>query len=228
MDRLMNILLNSKKVMNKVENNDFAHGNIDRAMLTMDTDNAVQGEAPMMEGNIERPVQAPRQLSENEYKASVNNSKLPDAIKEAMLTKQIVQPDLNINNSLSLEFTDKVAKAMEKQGLKSAPQQQKKLAPKPLKEERTSHIDDYSTGNIGRKAAPTNSSMSLNETIINEMKPLIKEIIQSTLEATIEKILTEKFAKQEKETLKINENLRIQVGDSIFVGKITGVKQQKK
>jgi hypothetical protein len=225
MDRLMESLLNAKKVMNKVERGDFTQGNVDKSMLSMDTDGAVPEDmSSMMEGNIEKPVQQPRKLSEQEYNSSVKNSRLPEAVKQAMLEHKIVQPDMSGGNGLSLEFTDKVAKAMEKQGLKNIPQ--KKVAPKQLKEERTHNVDDYSTGNVQTRKTTTN--MSLNESIINEMKPLIKEIIQSTLEATIEKVLMEKFAKQEKETLKINENLRIQVGDSVFVGKITGVKQQKK
>jgi hypothetical protein len=223
-DRLAQILLNSKKVMNKVESNNFSQGNVDKRLLSMSTDDAI--DMPVSEGYEEpQPIQQPRQLSENEYKHNVSNSRLPDVIKQAMLENQIVQPNMNIGSGLSLDFTEKIAKQMEKQGLKSKKQPQappRKNPPQQIKEERV-HENDFETGNISRP-----SSRSLNESIINEMKPLIKEIIQSTLEATIERVLMEKFAKQEKETLKINETLQIRVGDSLFVGKITGVKQVKK
>jgi hypothetical protein len=224
-ERLAQILLNSKKVMNKVETGDFAQGNIDRRAITASTDNSVPHATYNISEEYEIPqtpeVAIPKKLSESQYKSQVNNSRLPAAIKEAMLEKPIAQPDINFSNTLSLDFTEKVAKQMEKQGLKKplpkvSPQPQKQTQQRqPIKEE-----EDFSRGNVNRGG-------SLNEAIINEMKPLIKEIIQSTLEATIEKVLMEKFAKAEK-TQKINENLRIQVGDSVFVGKITGVKQTKK
>jgi hypothetical protein len=219
-DRLAQILLNSKKVMNKVESSNFTQGNIDRRMINVNTDNFI--DTPINE-QFEEPqqIQPPRKLNENEYKQSVSNSKLPDAIKQVMLEHHIVQPDMG--TGLSIDFTEKVARQMEKQGLKRKPQTTppRKTA-QPIREEKV-YENDFETGNMSR-----NSPRSLNESIINEMKPLIKEIIQSTLEATIEKVLMEKFAKQEKETMKINENLQIKVGDSLFVGKITGVKQVKK
>jgi hypothetical protein len=228
MDDLMQKLINAKKVMDKVQSGDFSHGNIDESLLQVDTDKALpyQGKMPIVESNEERPIAMPKVLPPDIYKSNVSKSKLPDAIKNAMLESQIVQPDIDFGSSITLEFAEKVNKQMEKQGMKPVPKKPVQQA-KPFKQPIREEVDvDFEMGNV----APTSSRkpVSLNETLINEMKPLIKEIIQSTLEATIEKILTEKLAKHDKETLKINESLRIQVGDSVFVGKITGVKQQKK
>lgn len=204
-DKLMQSLLNAKKVMNKVESGNFEKGNVNKDFISKDPDELmasgnIGGNMPALsEGNIPKKG--------GNYIANVNESKLPESIKKAMLENPIALPEVNLTNSLSLDFTDKVAKQMEKQGLKRPSQQQQRKQ------------------QVNENYSQSSPASSLNESIIREMKPLIKEIIQSTLESMIEKVLTEKLAEK---TTKMNENLQIRVGDSIFVGKIIGVKQVKK
>jgi hypothetical protein len=212
MDKLMQNLIQAKKVMNKVESGDYSKGNINRDIIKEAPEDVMANMMP-----VPQEPQLPPQLSQGEYKNRVSESKLPDAIKMAMIEKPIPQAEINFGNSLSLEFTDKVAKQMERLNLKQSPKKQP--APQP---QRRAVNEDYETGNVGRS-----SNGSFNELLINEMKPLIKEIIQSTLEATIEKVLNEKLNKIEK-TTKINESLQIKVGNSIFVGKLVEVKEAKK
>jgi hypothetical protein len=171
------------------------------------------------EGNLPQESEAKGlpQLSGEMYQQRVSESRLPADIKKLMMENHIPQPELNFGSSLDLAFAEKVGKQMEKQGLKK-PKQAPAAAP-----QKTQRIDEDML-NYGNLQAP--STVGLNEAILSEMKPLIKEIIQSTLEATIERVLTEKLAKMEK-TQKMDEQLQIRVGDSVFVGKIMGVKTKK-
>lgn len=74
------------------------------------------------------------------------------------------------------------------------------------------------------KSKSTQSSNSSNVDI-NQLKPIIENIVRKTvteiLDAKLNQILTA------QQTLSINENLVLKVGDSVFKGKITGVNKSK-
>jgi hypothetical protein len=77
--------------------------------------------------------------------------------------------------------------------------------------------------------SPTKQSKPQNHTnsdLIKALTPIIENIISKTLnkivDAKLEKLLTA------QESVAINENLVLKVGDSIFRGKITDVKNTKK
>jgi ABC-type phosphate/phosphonate transport system substrate-binding protein len=81
LNKLKNILGNAKAVMNKVENNSFKTGNINGRALTED------GVAELQSEGV-RPV-ASSPMTYNEE--MIKNSKLPAAIKKAMLENPIPQ-----------------------------------------------------------------------------------------------------------------------------------------
>jgi hypothetical protein len=73
---------------------------------------------------------------------------------------------------------------------------------------------------------PVNKQQSNPQTYNNsDLVPIIENIVRKTvteiLDAKLNQILTA------QQTLSINENLVLKVGDSIFKGKITGVNKSK-
>jgi hypothetical protein len=82
LNKLKNILGNAKAVMNKVENNSFKTGNIDGRALTE------EGVAELQSEGVSRPAAASPMTYNEEM---IKNSKLPAAIKKAMLENPIPQ-----------------------------------------------------------------------------------------------------------------------------------------
>ena len=82
-------------------------------------------------------------------------------------------------------------------------------------------------GSMKSKAKPTSNSIpspsniNINE-IITAMTPVIENTIRKIFDEKLTQILTA------KDTMSLNENLVLKVGDSIFKGTITGVNKKKK
>lgn len=70
-------------------------------------------------------------------------------------------------------------------------------------------------------STPSSSNISINE-IITTMTPIIENTIRKIFDEKLTQILTA------KDTMSLNENLVLKVGDSIFKGTITGVNKKKK
>lgn len=64
-----------------------------------------------------------------------------------------------------------------------------------------------------------------DSSLIKELTPLIENIIRKTVTEILDSKLNKFLTAQQ--TLSINENLVLKVGDSIFKGKITGVNKSK-
>jgi molybdopterin-binding protein len=60
---------------------------------------------------------------------------------------------------------------------------------------------------------------------INQLKPIIENIVRKTVTEILDTKLNQILTAQQ--TLSINENLVLKVGDSVFKGKITGVNKSK-
>lgn len=84
LNKLKSILAGSKKIMNKVENNDFTTGNINPRALTEDGIKELQSEG------VTRPM-TQQNSSVGYTEDMIKNSKLPSNIKEAMLKNPIPQ-----------------------------------------------------------------------------------------------------------------------------------------
>jgi len=115
---LMNRLVQAKKVMNKVDSGNFEKGNVNETILRSapeDVANLVQDYQPI-------PPAVNRGNVANVDK--INNSKLPDVIKKAMIENPI--PQITLNDNINMDFIQGAKKLMEKEGLskKSVPKQQ--------------------------------------------------------------------------------------------------------
>lgn len=103
---LKNILANAKKVMSKVETNDFTTGHVDARALTE------EGVMELHNEGVTRPASTPINESHDYTEDQVRNSKLPPAIKDAMLKNKIPKVSL-ANTSFSLnDVSDLVEKPM--------------------------------------------------------------------------------------------------------------------
>ena len=181
---LMMKLVQAKKVMNKVETGSFERGNVNETILRSDPDEL-----------SEQYSQQPQVRQQQTQQTNVNKimeSKLPDAIKRAMIDNPI--PQISLTDSLDINFVEKTKRLMESEGVSTK--------------------------------KPANKQQSNPQTYNNsDLVPIIENIVRKTvteiLDAKLNQILTA------QQTLSINENLVLKVGDSIFKGKITGVNKSK-
>lgn len=85
LNKLKGILGNARKVMAKVENKDFTTGHIDARALTQESVEELQSEGG-------KPTSIATQPMGDYTDEQVMNSKLPPAIKKAMMEKKIAKP----------------------------------------------------------------------------------------------------------------------------------------
>ena len=111
---LMRRLVNAKKVMNKVDGGDFKKGNIDPTALQQNQSDLVS----------DVPKQNVRNVASNVVNEDkIRNSKLPDAIKQAMIDNPIPTVDnISLSDNLDLSIVEGAKKLMEKEGLSSTTQ----------------------------------------------------------------------------------------------------------
>ncbi len=186
---LMAKLVNAKKVMSKVDGGDYTKGNIDESVLQRSASEAVsQLQSKPNTKNVASNVV-------NEDK--INNSKLPDSIKQAMINNPIPTMDqISLGDGLDMDLLKGAKKLMEREGM-STP---KNPTPK------TKQTITEGTNNL-------------------DLQSLIKETIKNTLEEIVDRKL--ELILTASKTASINETLVLKVGDSIFKGKITGVNKSK-
>lgn len=148
---LMRRLVNAKKVMNKVDGGDFTKGNIDPTALQQNQSNLVS----------DAPKQNVRNVASNVVNEDkIRNSKLPDAIKQAMIDNPIPTVDnISLSDNLDLSIVEGAKKLMEKEGLSSTSQKAPTLQTQP-------------TSNVG-----------------GDLKSIIKETIKETLEEIVDRKL---------------------------------------
>jgi len=177
-------LVQAKKVMNKVETGSFERGNVNETVLRSDPE------------ELSAQYNQQPQVRQQEYQQSnvnrIMESKLPDAIKKAMIENPINQ--ISLTDSLDLNFVEKTKRLMESEG-------------------------------VSTKKSPSKQQGSSPSYNSSDLIPIIENIVRKTvteiLDAKLNQILTA------QQTLSINENLVLKVGDSIFKGKITGVNKSK-
>ena len=116
---LMKKLVQAKKVMNKVDGGNYERGHVNESMLLSDPEELMKsqyhGEQPQPN---QRPVNGPTSVDR------IQNSKLPDAIKRAMIESPI--PQISLNDTLDMDFVKGAKRLMEQEGVsskKSQPQQ---------------------------------------------------------------------------------------------------------
>jgi hypothetical protein len=132
----------------------------------------------------------------------IRNSKLPKAIQEAMINNPIPQADeISLDSTLNMSFLDGAKKLMEKEGLTKSTQL---TQPQTVQSHNTPQVSNPPTYN-------------------GDIASIVRETIKDTLEEIVDRKLD--LLLNASKTASINENLVLKVGDSIFKGKITGVKK---
>lgn len=178
---LMQKLVQAKKVMNKVEVGNFERGHVNETVLRTNPEELDQSMVQT----------TPRQTPQTHNPSKIMESKLPDAIKKAMIENPI--PQISLNDSLDIDFVKNTKRLMESEGVATKP---------------------------ATKSTTTNSG-----DLVKQLTPLIENIVRKTVTEIMDTKLNQLLTAQQ--TLSINENLVLKVGDSIFKGKITGVNKSK-
>jgi hypothetical protein len=190
-DELTRNLVNARKIMNKVDTGDYEKGNINEEILRSTPEELAAQEISAPQSRVTKPV----------GKADpdrINQTKLPDAIKRAMIENPI--PEITLTDGIDMEFVTKTRKLMEQDG------------------------------SIPVKKSSTQTSASKKSNVIRENSDFnIPSNLETLIENTIRRVLDEKLTQilNAQAGTTINESLAIKVGDSIFTGKITKVKNTK-
>ena len=111
---LMSKLVQSKKVMNKVDTGSFERGNVNENVLLSDPDELMTQQIP-----TNKTASAPAPTQDR-----IQNSKLPDAIKKAMMENPI--PQISLNDTLDMDFVKGAKRLMEQEGVSQKPKTQTK------------------------------------------------------------------------------------------------------
>jgi hypothetical protein len=121
---LMHKLVQAKKVMNKVDGGNYERGHVNENILRSDPSEIDMSQ--VQQSNTSRPVNGPVNVER------IQNSKLPDAIKRAMIESPIPQMDqISLTDSLDMNIIQGAKRLMEQEGLsskKTQPQQRQQVS----------------------------------------------------------------------------------------------------
>lgn len=187
---LMMKLVQAKKVMNKVDSGNFERGNVNERMLMSSPEELIESQSLPSTPTKQMPLPSVDRIQ---------NSKLPDAIKKAMIENPI--PQISLNDSLDMNFVKNAKRLMEQEGVSTK------------------------KSNTTNQIVKTYLSESNTSDIADKLTPIIENIIRKTLDDIVDKKLNQILTAHQ--TASINENLVLKVGDSVFKGKITGVNKAK-
>jgi hypothetical protein len=113
---LMAKLAKASKVMQKVEGGDFSRGNVNEAMLSDGYDNS--GEYAQQ--SFQQPQVQQNNYSTPDFDVSkIQNSKLPDAIKKAMMENPISQ--ISLGETLDMDFVKGAKRLIEQENRANNP-----------------------------------------------------------------------------------------------------------
>lgn len=117
---LMHKLVQAKKVMNKVDGGNYQKGHVNEQILRSNPEDVL--------ATMEQPIKAPQPVNGDR----IQNSKLPDVIKKAMMENPI--PQISLNDTLDMDFVKGAKRLMEQEGVGSKP------TPKP-QQQMSSNLD---------------------------------------------------------------------------------------
>lgn len=116
---LMMKLVQAKKVMNKVDGGNYTKGNINENILRSAPEDIDMSQ--YQSTTVSKPVSGPVNVNK------IQNSKLPDAIKQAMINHPIEQiPSISLNETLDMDFIKGAKRLMEQEGVSTRPSAQPK------------------------------------------------------------------------------------------------------
>ena len=201
MTTLQQSLINAKRVMNKVDNGGFTTGNVNLSQTNMTDSTGLLSSPTPLPQSVPTPniAESRQDLSpkSNITEDRINKSRLPDAVKQAMINNPI--PDIPFNGGgvgLTDEFLSGVQEQMSKQGMATSKPQTNNTIPQ----------INNSVPPIGKTTKKISSK---------NLKSIIKESVKELLDETIG-LKTDN-----------DENFQFRVGDRIFYGKITSSKTVK-
>jgi hypothetical protein len=116
---LMKKLVQAKKVMNKVDGGNYERGHVNEAALLSDPEDLMKSQY----GGEQQPQTNQRSVGGPASVDKIQNSKLPDAIKRAMIENPI--PQISLNDTLDMDFVKGAKRLMEQEGVSSKKSQQK-------------------------------------------------------------------------------------------------------
>jgi hypothetical protein len=114
---LMMKLVQAKKVMNKVDGGNYSTGHVNEQILRSSPEDLSNSQMPMPSTSSQRQMPAPSV-------SKIQNSKLPDAIKKAMIENPI--PQISLNDTLDMDFVKGAKRLMEQEGVATRPSAQPK------------------------------------------------------------------------------------------------------
>ena len=141
---------------------------------------------------------------------SINNSKLPDAVKQAMIKHPI--PDIQSQSNLNPDFIDRVSQKMNDtnytiEGMRNTANPTLK---EPLRE---------SQPRVKKSPIPSPHANVDSNDLKNEIKTLISESLDELIENKVNNMLMA--------STNIKETIHFRVGNKLFTGKISKVKTIK-
>ena len=136
----------------------------------------------------------------------IQNSKLPDAIKQLMVEHPI--PEVNFQNSLPDSLIEGVSEKM------------KKLGGLP---ESSVNKNKNKNKNTNTRTKSTHTNSTNNNSKIKSSD--LKNIIRKTIIETIDELIDEKINDRLSESKKLNESLQLVVGNTVFKGNIISTKK---
>lgn len=154
----------------------------------------------------------------NMNEEAIRNSRLPDAIKQAMIDTPI--PDVSPTPNLSESFMDKVSKKMNSQ----------EYSIEQMRNTANSNVNNNVNSRTNKVDIPTTHirENKKNDPIPSpfETQSLDTNVLKETIKECIKEIMKEENLLMESKSIK--ENLQIRVGNKIFVGNIKSIKSIKK
>jgi len=188
-DQLSQKLVNARKVMSKVDSGNFEKGAINEKIITSSPEE-------LASENVPTNTKATKPIGKVDP-TKIRESKLPDAIKQAMIDNPI--PQIGLDSTLDMDFVEKTKGLMEQDG-------QYTPSSEPIKP---------------KSNTPNLSGSDLEQ----QLTPIIENIIRKTLDEIFDRKISQILTAHDTKT--INEGLAIKVGDTIFTGKLTKAKSTK-
>ncbi len=161
---LMQKLVNAKKVMNKVDSGNFERGQIDESKLYINSSESTE----MVDNITQIPTRENTRPVGNASPERIQNSKLPDAIKRAMIENPI--PQISLSDSLDMDFVKGAKRLMEQEGVINKPTKQTSQRP-----------TNQSVGNIDMNAI----AVLIENTVRKVMDEKLNQILSAQQTASI-------------------------------------------
>jgi len=200
---LQQSLINAKRVMNKVDGVNLTKGG--GSLPNVPTNQLMESLPPVQAlPNVPQATAADRQdLTPKKYitEERINNSKLPDVIKQAMIKNPIPEIPFNGGVGLTEDFLSGVKEQMVKQDIPVS--------------------SSYPESNIVQPTKRT--SKKSNKLTSSNLKSIIKESVRELITEVVDDRIDEAINMKTSS----DENFQFKIGDRIFYGKITSSKSVK-